>query len=1226
MPHLLDGRKSSPLPAQERRGTSVESVSTPVDDDSIEPTTAFEAERDGTSSGESSRFRAKNGSADNVLTDFDIPLPSFVHTAARRPNKESGGFLLPTAAVPANILGRLERRQRRIREPKGKEKHSPQDPYDSERTSPQYAQRSTPSAGSSPLSKEVREDSPITGRVPHINKVAATRYGTDPAQIVNLALNLSANRRRYASAGRLSPMGPLPTSNSGRSLSHHLQQPRRSSRRVSTRAVTPSFYSHNAPQIAERDDDDTRLRTPGDDDSVISEAIPIVASDATLARVQKAKTTLELSYEYRRLLNYLPDISFSSKNRPLIARAKNKRDLEEVNGLGRAYNPLQYIRNRKVRWRENACLDTENSEWGDLKSVRAWVDRIIDQRRVGMSRIDDAYPLPSFGVATGVNGNPDTNVDNGFGDMQSKRQRKRRWRIDWEFSPSDLLADAQWLQEDNNIARIEDHKGDRPFTRLHTSIVSTPRTSKELSREQRRRSQSRGRFSISSLQPHLPSKAQIPPHHTSDTQHQDNGSSAALRNRASSQDRGRRWPRNILRSVSSSNSDESRRGKRRASSSRRRGIGIAEHAAFEKHMKDLLAQDAEENQLSRQVSIDSPEAGDPKPHEDAQTDGTTRKGPGSFSVNNMLQRLHERTKTDPNGFGEDGDGRRLSLDTNLDVSAPHSPKDGKIGHRPPQTHESPHRSFPFHLSSFRHQRNNSRRNISVDDFALSSGTPTESQSNLLHLSHSRSTTAESTSLNASVRPNRARDYAPPGHKTRGLRSEAKGSHDSRFRGFFRGGRIAEIVGNEASKVGGFLSRKDTSNLPSEMASPVLSEASDISDDEDVYKMKARDPTGGRVAQTSSGANRYSLPTSEPMLNGTPKPVIRSKDQSLSPFQRSPERHPDIDDPITRQQNEQRQRGRSARFDRLAPPRINLTGVSPSPSPTRNSSQRRDESRAPATSRGTSTSGSDGRIHEADRRLNEVLGIPGHVGRPGPPITGLARIASKETKSKRQRGLAGLYSLDGIKRIVQEGNELTRSITKLEVARIGVILQSSGVKAHELIRRAHEIPDQPLQIIQDLQKDSPEPLPRVPRSQEHLLAARILTNQIDTAHNDLRDVAEDFAGKRVPDFHAEITSLSEQITHKHSLASHQYADQADTICHQVSTTMTLAVKELNDEMDFILRRRRRKTRWLRRGGSLLLEWTLLAIMWWVWFIVVVWRLVKGSAWFVLAVVRWLFWLD
>ena len=1198
-----------------------------MDDDSIKPTTAFEDERNGTSSGESSRFGGgENGSADSVGTDLEVPLPSFVHTTARRPNRESGGFLLPTAAIPANLLGRLERRQRRPRELKGKEKHSLQDPQGNERALPQRAQRSTPSAGSSPLSKEVREGSPTTGDVPHVNNVAATGYGTDPAQIVNLALSLSANRRRYVSAGRLSPMGPLSTSNSGRSLSHHLQQPRRSSRRISPRAVTPSFYSHNSPQIAERGEDDTRLRITGDDDSVTSEAIPIAASDATLARVQKAKTALELNYEYRRLLNYLPDISVSSKSRPLIARAKNKRDVEEVNGLGRAYNPLQYIRNRKVRWRENACLDTENSEWGDVESVRAWVDRVVDQRRLGVSRVDDAYPLPSFGVPAGVNGSPDTNVGNGSDDAQSKRQRKRRWRIDWEFSPTDLLADAQWLQEDNNIARIEDHKGDRPFARLHTGTVSTPRTSKELSREQRRRSESRGRFSISSLQPQLPSKAQIPPHHTSDLQRKDRESSAAPRNRASSQDRGRRWPRRILRSVSSSGSDESRRGKRRASSSRRRGIGITEHAAFEKHMKDLLAQDAEENQLSRQVSVDSPKAGDAKPQEEAQTDGATRKGPGSFSVDNMLQRLNERTKTDQSSRDEDGDGRRLSLDTNLDVSAPHSPNNGKIGHRPPRSHESPHRSFPFHLGSFLHQRNDSRRNISVNDFALSSGKATESQSNILHLSPSRSTTADSTSLNASTRLNEAPDYAPSGHKTRGLRSEEKGSHDSRFRGFFRGGRIAEIVGNEASKVGGFLLRKDTSNLPSEVASPVLSEASDISDDEDVYRMKPRNHTGGRIAQTSSGTNRYRLPTSEPMLNGTPKPAIPGKDQSLSPFQRSPERSSDIDDPITRQQNEQRQRGRSARFDRLAPPRINLTGVSPSPSPTRNSSQRRDESRAPATSRGTSTSGSDGGVYEADRRLNEVLGIPGHVGRPGPPITGLAKIADKETKSREHNGEVGLYSLDGIKRIAKERNEPPKSITKLEVARMKVILYSSSVKAHELIRRGHEIPDQPLQIIQDLQKDSPQPLPRVPRSQEHLLAARILTKQIDAAHNALRDGAEDFAGKRIPAFHAEIASLSEQITRKHSLASHEYADQADAICHQVSTTMTLAVKELNDEMDLILRRRRRKTRWLRRGGSLLLEWTLLAIMWWVWFIVVVCKLVKGSVWCILVVVRWLFWLD
>ena len=58
----------------------------------------------------------------------------------------------------------------------------------------------------------------------------------------------------------------------------------------------------------------------------------------------------------------------------------------------------------------------------------------------------------------------------------------------------------------------------------------------------------------------------------------------------------------------------------------------------------------------------------------------------------------------------------------------------------------------------------------------------------------------------------------------------------------------------------------------------------------------------------------------------------------------------------------------------------------------------------------------------------------------------------------------------------------------------------------------------------------------------------------------------------------------------------------------------------------IRRRKRRFRWLRRGGWVLVEWLLVGVMWYVWFMVVLTRVVMGVGKGVVGSLRWLFWLD
>ena len=200
-----------------------------------------------------------------------------------------------------------------------------------------------------------------------------------------------------------------------------------------------------------------------------------------------------------------------------------------------------------------------------------------------------------------------------------------------------------------------------------------------------------------------------------------------------------------------------------------------------------------------------------------------------------------------------------------------------------------------------------------------------------------------------------------------------------------------------------------------------------------------------------------------------------------------------------------------------------------------------------------------------------------------------------------------------------------NVTKRDVARVRALLLSSGVKANEIARRAHDISSTPSPILHDLRETSGAPLPRVPQSQEHTLAARIYASHIDENNKKLRNAAERFSNETVDQLHQQIKDVDEHITQRLTPLVRGSADEADVFSAQLTTTHTLEVKQLNDAVDAILRRRRRRLRWIRRLGYVMLEWTLLGIMWWVWLIVVIVRLIRGTLRGFVRGVRWVLWL-
>jgi len=63
----------------------------------------------------------------------------------------------------------------------------------------------------------------------------------------------------------------------------------------------------------------------------------------------------------------------------------------------------------------------------------------------------------------------------------------------------------------------------------------------------------------------------------------------------------------------------------------------------------------------------------------------------------------------------------------------------------------------------------------------------------------------------------------------------------------------------------------------------------------------------------------------------------------------------------------------------------------------------------------------------------------------------------------------------------------------------------------------------------------------------------------------------------------------------------------------------------DVIEKMLRRRRRRFRWVRRGMWLGVEWVLVGFMWYVWFVVMMLRAVLGIGTGTIKAVRWLLWL-
>lgn len=1017
----------------------------------------------------------------------------------------------------------------------------------------------------------------------------------DPNQLVHMALNLSESRRRNISAGPLLAAqsratsgahreGSFSNNGAGGSLRQYLNEQRRMSRNMSP-------VGGKGPPPTQRSGS---MAFPG------SQSFP--PSAATIARRDKARDYIELRMEYLRLLECLPPLKLdanapgnftvSSTNVPGSPHAHLTRVPSYAGrqyDLGRPYNPLQYIRNRRSRARERRALTHTPHEFADIHEVRDWVDVVEQSSSRPGYRQDDGVALPKL------------HDDHPRGLEPSKPPRPHKG---WIFSPEELFADAYWLEQDDNKTIIENRHGRRIYPPKEASKpdLLQPRGSKEYS-DKRRRSWMEGVM------------AGDPPSGGESERGSERGRKRRLLPafRAESPKHGkhsRRGSRMQANIDSDSSDSEAGPGARRP-----RIVLDEDHSTgpLALQLETRLKQQAnEENGKSPAIiSPDTPNKWGRHHPDDFETRfprgslDVPRVGNGFTSMDHPGHfKMPPRVRTSAT---LDDDIEPRSSFEDLDTTAPNTPLHQKrfphIGSNlspPPSRDNSVTRKsrrsrlnpFYSHENSgdHEHHHQDSLELAELDRKGRSRQTSEETQDSG-HVGHAIMNAPSHVRSLLTHRKNESTSSLPSPEKLR--RRDTQEPHSAVTR-FFKG------VKHEGSKVGGFVFRRDR---PDDDDTDTMSDShtAEYGTDTSVKGNKSHRPALTRSATATS------------MDMATPRQESRYH-LDLPSFRPAHEAQTDSDgaflstDHISRQ-NRERKNSRSPRFDRLAPPRMDLE-------------------RLPTASSQFTTDASSNHSHSQDR-MNKVLARPGGVGQGGLFPTGL-----RDARDSDNRNRSGSRpTLDGRRHwsIADDDGNIPRRktnidlVTQADIARVRALFLCSGVKAKEINRRAHAKRSPPPEFLSRAAATAKRDIPPVPRKEEHVLAARILMRELESSTRSLSTSTQQFRNKTIKHLTERITELRSKVDTDLMPRIFDGGDTAVRITSEISGQGPLQVKQITDDIDRMLRTRRRRMRWLRGFGWMLVEWALVAVMWWLWLMVVLVGSVKRVFGFGIGVVRWLLWL-
>ncbi|RFU32569.1 hypothetical protein B7463_g3787, partial [Scytalidium lignicola] len=1171
---------------------------------------------------------------EDALLDYDTKLgdKDGRHSHRSHKSKSNGGFLLshtlfdtPPGKPERTVSGseKPPRDHTSMHDAKGKwavrsmeKRHSKRISSDPTRSggSPLAVHVASLSPG---LQKDIRREETEKTTTDHQNSIngskpSATALDVDSAQIVNVALKLSESRRnasRRNISTPLPPPGPFVEGFAGRSLRQTLQQQRRSSRTVSPKPDHGDRALTASPRLPSAQKAPGSLQSTFDSSHTPSYEYHFSAS--TLARAERAKNEFELMAQYRRLLQYLPPLTSNASqsvghsgisSEPLTSPTyPANRTLEGITHpqirLGRLYNPLQYIRNRKVRARERRSIDGEAQGFGDVEKVTAWVDEVANLVSSHDPKVESnvtgipALPLPSF-LTTETVGASHSSPQSAISKTQVQGSKFKRPRFDWIIHAPDLLADLVWLEQDDNKRAIEDSHGGKIFPQLNeprrpvsrrtdeperlAPIISIPVQKDEPPIELRLDTKLPEFKSIKVESDNLASRARHALHDAAHLHHS--------RSRSHNRNRSANNPILFL-SPSRSDSDESDSDN---VSRRRRRSGTVESQdmsknLLEKQMMDILANQIGESGWSTSHDLEVQAAHNRK-----------SKVTGNDQSGSEVIEKHELSK---NNSPKNGSATRASLEVpvvnprtsleGFDSTAPNSPQARPsrmsrgfipsiaIDLSPPTSRDASPTRTPLSkvrskISKFReHSRERSRVRGSRDEgnapehyVAIESERALERPAMLDTRGRSPSPVKQSGS--------RKTEESLRLSKTGSLKRGKLGEETSGIKALFKGSR------GPVNRVTDLIRKKDA---PPRQGN-VSGFSTDDSDFEDAREAQpyteSRRPSFERSNSTSQELEKMQSPRELPSY-------LKEMPTFKSPFDhRRPAVQSQVDESenpevayVSRQQPSRNERQESTTSNLLELPSSDTNEL------LRQGSRPDSDISELESRRGSSVNGA---------RLNAILGIPGR-GRGILPVTGLAKLdMSSDRPSLRDKRQ---WSISDRAVSVHRG-----PMTKREIARVRTLLLSSGIKAKEITRRAAEAQDLRTaqeKIYVDIANLAQKPIPPVSKSSEHVLAVGILQEDIQISVQAWEAATNMFCGTTMNELIHRLDNLQIRVGEELIPMARKAGDDADEVSRDLVMNQTLAVKRLEDAMNKMIRRRRRKFRWLRRGGWVFLEWALVGVM-------------------------------
>ena len=1063
---------------------------------------------------------------------------------------------------------------------------------------PSASQGQRHSIGKSPLAIEVvNASSPDDSKRPdvedgiqsedrHFSQRDATStllggLATDPAQIVNLALSLSETRRRQAHTPGLSssllayPSVVYPTSQLASNSTQDPPPKQRKRSRNHTRtngALTPRNVTTVSPSPVSNGGLKSPVIPISDLESL--KRPTIAPSDSTKARVAKAKQSLELMALYHELIQLLPPLPHARSDRLGTSQSKRGSLAGLETQLGRPYNPLQYIRNRRVRALKDCPINAEAEGWADVERVREWVAKVASNANM-KRRSNEMNHLSEFETPLGsglpLASPPSAPLE---GRNAQSNSRTARPRMDWHLAPWDLLADAYWMDQPDHQWLVEDWKGRKIYGNKPRPMSRRDSVSEDSKALASRRSSSRGRHrkAVSSLDQPI-QVADL------DDRGRARGSIVKDNESHSSQDRKRKWPHRFMRSQSSSSSQESGaenvphvpRLRPRQTSRDRQDSRI-----LEKQVNSLLSTQIPDDSWHRVDNADAvPKRASVKDSPIAVQVGDPDQDLGNKERDKRMQNLSSSHRS------------QSSFETD-ESTAPNSP-DSRM-HVP---------SIAVKLSPPRNRKlsklisNNALQRLSISESKPSSNRTADYNDDRSHVTGEKP--PETALGDGFLSPKSAENLGRLLRKSVDTRS-AQDFHESKEpegkrKDITKSSRIAGLMSNPVHRVGDLIRRKEAVE-PSAQASPASTRLRDSSTSDEEAGSIARDGQKYLPKEASVMSGEQRSVAAGPRYHTDNLPIFRS------PFRENSKTRSASDERTPDSIQDQRSRGydRSNRFRRVGSPSLSTKSESPvspeqpqtPPGPNRDADREQQE------------------LPQAQRRFAVVRTSPGEPGRPYPTATS-TYPNPLPLPAESSMSFPDLQ----IRSKTKNGHQ---TVNARDLAYLRALVMATNV-----ISNVNYGTLSPSAFSQAPRVDPQEYL----ASRFDLASAEI--SSIKQINEEFREDANRLSNVVVSGLHDKIRALDVRISSGLTSEVRALADGADALGVQLGTSCTLEVKQLNDRIDYIMRRRRRQFRWLRRSGYLLLEWTLLATMWWVWLVVVILRLARSIAQGIYLTARWLLWL-